>query len=80
MRDILDVHTHTLASGHAYNTMREMAKAASEKGLEILGITEHAVSMPGTCGAFYFEKSENGGEKYVRCGTAVGGRGKHYGL
>ena len=52
MRDILDVHTHTLASGHAYNTMREMAKAASEKGLEILGITEHAVSMPGTCGAF----------------------------
>ena len=34
MRDILDVHTHTLASGHAYNTMREMAKAASEKGLE----------------------------------------------
>lgn len=55
MRDILDVHTHTLASGHAYNTMREMAKADSEKGLEILGITEHAVSMPGTCGAFYFE-------------------------
>ena len=51
MRDILDVHTHTLASGHAYNTMREMAKAASEKGLEILGITEHAVYMPGTCGA-----------------------------
>ena len=39
MRDILDVHTHTIASGHAYNTMREMAKAASEKGLELLGIT-----------------------------------------
>ena len=55
MRDILDVHTHTIASGHAYNTMREMAKAASEKGLELLSITEHAVSMPGTCGAFYFE-------------------------
>ena len=52
MRDILDVHTHTIASGHAYNTMREMAKAASEKGLELLGITEHAVSMPGTCEAF----------------------------
>jgi putative hydrolase len=28
----LDVHTHTLASGHAYGTIREMVQAASEKG------------------------------------------------
>lgn len=55
MKYVLDVHTHTIASGHAYNTMREMAKAASEKGLELLGITEHSVEMPGTCGMFYFE-------------------------
>lgn len=55
MKYILDVHTHTIASGHAYNTMREMAKAASEKGLELLGITEHSMSMPGTCQLFYFE-------------------------
>ncbi|MGN1142248.1 MAG: PHP domain-containing protein [Oliverpabstia sp.] len=39
---IADVHTHTLASGHAYGTIREMAQAAAEKKLEILGITEHA--------------------------------------
>ena len=39
MKYVLDVHTHTLASGHAYNTIREMAMAASEKGLELLGIT-----------------------------------------
>jgi putative hydrolase len=38
----LDVHTHTIASGHAYGTINEMAKAASEKGLKLLGITEHA--------------------------------------
>ena len=55
MRDILDVHTHTLASGHAYNTIKEMAKAASEKGLELLGITEHAMAMPGAPHIFYFE-------------------------
>lgn len=55
MQYILDVHTHTIASGHAYNTMREMTKAASEKGLELLGITEHSMSMPGTCHRFYFE-------------------------
>ena len=25
---IADVHTHTIASGHAYGTIREMAQAA----------------------------------------------------
>ena len=50
----LDSHTHTLASGHAYNTIMEMASAAAQKGLELLAITEHSVSMPGTCGLFYF--------------------------
>lgn len=52
---VLDLHTHTVASGHAYNSLREMAKAASDKGLELLGITDHAPNMPGTCHKFYFE-------------------------
>ena len=51
---VMDLHTHTIASGHAYNSLREMAKAASDKGLEVLGITEHAPKMPGTCHSFYF--------------------------
>lgn len=51
---VLDLHTHTVASGHAYCTIKEMAKAAADKGLEILGITEHAPEMPGTCHSFYF--------------------------
>lgn len=54
MKDILDLHTHTLASGHAYNTMMEMARAAADAGLEVFGITEHAPKMPGTCHEFYF--------------------------
>lgn len=56
MRDIyvLDLHTHTYASGHAYNTMNEMAHAAKEKGLKLLGITEHAPTMPGTAGLLHF--------------------------
>lgn len=54
MKDILDMHTHTIASGHAYNTIKEMSLAARSKGLEILGISEHAPSLPGTCHAFYF--------------------------
>ena len=51
---VMDLHTHTIASGHAYNSLREMAKAASDKGLQVLGITEHAPKMPGTCHNFYF--------------------------
>ena len=54
MKDVLDTHTHTVASGHAYNTLKEMALSAADKGLELLGITEHAPSMPGTCHEFYF--------------------------
>lgn len=49
-----DLHTHTIVSGHAYSSLQEMAKAASEKGLEVLGITEHGPSIPGTCNPIYF--------------------------
>lgn len=54
MSNLLDVHTHTLASGHAYSTILEMARTAKDRGLEILGITEHAPTMPGTCDELYF--------------------------
>ena len=56
MRELyeFDLHTHTYASGHAYNSMNEMALAAKEKGLKLLGITDHAPSMPGSMGLLYF--------------------------
>ncbi|MCI8660220.1 MAG: phosphatase [Lachnospiraceae bacterium] len=54
MNDILDLHTHTIASGHAYNTLYEMAHAASQKGLQLLGVTDHAPRIPGACHPFYF--------------------------
>lgn len=54
MNFVLDSHTHTIASGHAYNTMNEMVQAAADKGLQLLGITEHAMAMPGTCHEFHF--------------------------
>ena len=50
----LDMHTHTLASGHAFSTLQEMAKAGAEKGLKLLGITEHTPGIPGTCDPIYF--------------------------
>ena len=54
MEFTLDLHTHTVASGHAYSTVQEMAKAAADKGLKRLGITEHAQGIPGTCDEIYF--------------------------
>ena len=51
---VLDTHTHTVASGHAYGTVLEMARAASEQGLELLAVTDHAPKLPGTCGEMHF--------------------------
>lgn len=54
MKDVLDVHTHTTASGHAYSSIRENISAAKAAGLELIGISEHAPRMPGSCHDFYF--------------------------
>ena len=41
-----DIHTHSIASGHGTTcTISDMAKAASKKGLKLLGISDHG---PGT--------------------------------
>lgn len=55
MRFEVDTHAHTLASGHAYSTIREMAAAGAAKGLKALALTEHAPEMPGTCQLYYFQ-------------------------
>lgn len=54
MIDLLDLHTHTTASGHAYNTLYEMARTASERGLSLFGSSDHAPAMPGSCHYFHF--------------------------
>lgn len=54
MNDIIDLHTHTIASGHAYNTLYEMARSASAKGIQVFGSSDHTPNMPGSCHAFYF--------------------------
>ncbi len=55
MTTLVDAHTHTVASGHAYSSLQEMAQAAKEKGLKILGVTEHGPSIEGTCPLLYFK-------------------------
>lgn len=45
---------HTLVSGHAYGTIREMVWAAKDRGLQLIGISEHAPGIPGTVNPFYY--------------------------
>ncbi|WP_019275807.1 phosphatase [Vibrio coralliilyticus] len=54
MKLVVDTHTHTYASGHAYSTLIENAKLAKEHGLEMFCTTDHAESMPGAPHYWFF--------------------------
>ena len=50
----LDVHTHTIVSGHAFSTLNEMIQEAEKHHLTLFGVTEHGPAIPGTCHPIYF--------------------------
>lgn len=54
----IDMHNHSVASGHAINTVYELVHSAKEKGLTHIGITEHGPSMEGAPTEGYFEISD----------------------
>ncbi len=50
-----DIHTHTIASGHATTaTITDMAKAAAARNLKLLGISDHGPATAGGGRASYF--------------------------
>jgi len=54
MQFVADLHVHTVASGHAYSTVKEIACAASEKGIAMIALTDHGPAMPGGAHAYHF--------------------------
>ena len=54
MEIIADLHTHTLASTHAFNTVTEMARAAYEMGHKAIAITDHGPQMPDSPHIWHF--------------------------
>ena len=50
----MDLHTHTLAAGHAYSTLLENIDAALASGIKYLGMSEHGPSTPGGPHEFFF--------------------------
>ncbi len=50
-----DIHTHSISSGHgSANTITHMAKAASNNGLKLLGISDHGPATVGSGTPSYF--------------------------
>ncbi|AZV57536.1 phosphatase [Clostridium sp. AWRP] len=54
MKALMDLHVHTISSGHAFSTLKENIEEAKLKGLKVLGISDHARAMEGTAHPFYF--------------------------
>ena len=51
---VADVHMHSIMSGHAFGTVRELAAEAADRGLKLIGVTEHGPGIPGTVDPIYF--------------------------
>lgn len=56
MRFVLDLHCHTVASGHASGTIEEILAEAKAKKLELVGIADHGPFMPNGCTLDYFKE------------------------
>ena len=54
MKSIIDLHTHTIDSGHGYSTLKENIEAAKDAGLLYLGLSEHGTAMPGGPHEYFF--------------------------
>lgn len=54
MKRLMDIHTHAVASGHAYSTVDENLRWAAEQGLELVALTDHAPAMKDTTCHAYF--------------------------
>lgn len=55
MNIIGDMHTHTLASTHAYSTITENCRSAAQKGIRIIAMTDHWGKMPDSPHYWHFE-------------------------
>lgn len=64
-----DLHCHSIASSHAYSTVKEMAEAAAEKGVKAFALTDHAPSMPDAPHVWHFHNLHVLPEKI--CGVRV---------
>lgn len=53
-KPIADLHIHTVASGHAFSTIKEVVDTAKEKRVKLVAITDHGPAMPGGAHLYHF--------------------------
>ena len=51
---IADLHVHSVASGHAADTIRVLCESAVQRGLDGIAITDHGPGVPGGANKIYF--------------------------
>lgn len=54
MNIVVDTHTHTISSGHAYSTIQENAKEASVNGIKMFTMSDHGPAMNGAPFQYHF--------------------------
>lgn len=55
LKAAVDLHVHSLASGHAYSTISEIAAEAAIRGLQGVAMTDHGPAMPAAPHPYHFE-------------------------
>ncbi len=50
----VDLHVHSVSSGHAYSTVEECARYAAAKGLDAFAVTDHGPAIPGSGNVYHF--------------------------
>ena len=51
----IDLHIHSIFSGHAFGTIYEIAAEAAKKSMQMIAITDHGPSLQGVSGPIHFE-------------------------
>jgi putative hydrolase len=54
MNLVIDTHTHTVSSGHAYSTVQENAREAAANGIKIFVMADHGPALPGASSLLHF--------------------------
>jgi putative hydrolase len=54
MKIAIDTHTHSVASGHAFSTVEELARGARRNGLKGFVLTDHGPALEGGTHRYHF--------------------------
>ncbi len=54
MEIVVDTHTHTISSGHAYSTIQENAKEALNNGMKMINMSDHGPKLKGAPFLYHF--------------------------